>query len=146
MYERSGSDRGAVIVVPVDQKTGRMILVMERSKPEPHYWKFPGGSIDQGDVDPKRPHDTLRAAHNAARREVKEETGLAVEILYLGSRTKGSHTQYIFVGLGDVGHICEMGAEGEIPRVFSAEQTRDLTNFMPSHKAILEMALKRIMT
>ena len=137
-------DGGAAITVLVRHGTNDFVLVLDEAKPLPHYWKFPGGSIDQGDVDPKRPHDTLRAAHNAARREVKEETGLAVEILYLGSRTKGSHTQYIFVGLGDVGHICEMGAEGEIPRVFSAEQTRDLTNFMPSHKAILDMALKRI--
>lgn len=144
MYEKSGKDRGAVIIVPVDEKTGRIVLVMEPSKPEPHYWKFPGGGIDPEDIDRQCPDDDLRAAFIAARREAKEETDLTVEVMRIATIAKRTHTVYVFMGLGDVRELQKMGPEGEIPRAFSLEQIRTLTNFMSSHRPILDIAIEKI--
>ncbi|HCR52041.1 TPA: hypothetical protein DIV48_00135 [Candidatus Kaiserbacteria bacterium] len=144
MYEKSGRDRGAVIIVPIDEKTGRIVLVMEPSKPEPHYWKFPGGGIELCDVDPRFPDDDMQAAYNAARREAEEETGVAVEVAHIATIPRKTHIVHIFTGLGDVDQLRKRGPEGEIPQAFSLGQIRALTNFMPSHRPILDIAVEKL--
>jgi 8-oxo-dGTP pyrophosphatase MutT (NUDIX family) len=41
-------------------------------------WVFPGGRVDEGDLDPERPAEEEAAARRAAAREAAEEAGLAV--------------------------------------------------------------------
>jgi 8-oxo-dGTP pyrophosphatase MutT (NUDIX family) len=140
----NNKDRGAVIVVAFGERTNNVALVMEPSKPLPHYWKFPGGGIEERDVDPKHPDDDYRAADRAAVREAKEETGLDVEVMRLGVIPKRTHTQYLYIGVADFSRMAKVGGEGEIPGIFSVEEVEILSTFFPAHRPILKMAIAKI--
>lgn len=135
---------GASVVAVIDEKTGRFALVLDQTKPEPHYWKFPGGKVDPEDVVPGKPFDDQLAADNAAKREVKEETGLQAQVMRLGKIDKKTHVQYLYVGLADFADLAATGDEGEIVKSFSLKQIHQLENFFPSHFPLLEMALAEI--
>lgn len=135
---------GASVVAVIDENTGRFALVLDKAKPEPHYWKFPGGKIDKEDVNPEHPYDDHLAADNAAVREVKEETGVAVQISRLGKIDKKTHVQYLYVGLGNFAELAATGDEGEIVKAFSLDQIKELQNFFPNHLPILELALNLV--
>jgi len=143
---KNGKDRGAVLIVPIDEETGKIALVMDPSKPSPLYWKFPGGGIEYMDIDPQYPFDNYLKADNAARREAREETGLTIRIMRLGRIPKRTHTLYLYIGLADFAQMAQAGDEGEIPRAFSTEEINRLKNFMPGHQAILKMAIEKIST
>lgn len=144
MAQKQSEDRGAVVIVVIDQETGRFALVLDRAKPEPHYWKFPGGGVDDEDVVPERPFDDLSASRGAAERELKEETGLTAELLHLASIKKRTHTQYAYLGLADFKNLAQFGVDGEIVKDFSLEQIRALQNFHPLHGRILDLALEKL--
>lgn len=135
---------GAAVVAVIDENTGRFVLVLDRAKPEPHYWKFPGGKVDPEDVVPERPFNDELAADNAAKREVLEETGLHARVMRLGKIDKKTHVQYLYVGLADFSELAATGDEGELVKSFSLEQLRQLENFFPSHLPILSMVLVEI--
>src|SRR3954471_14887371 len=42
-------------------------------------WVFPGGRVDDGDIDPAAPDDELAAARRAAVREAHEEAALVLD-------------------------------------------------------------------
>lgn len=148
---------GAVVIVAIDEKTGRFALVIDRQKPEPHYWKFPGGKIELKDKHPVKSFDDHLAADHAAPRELEEETGLACEReggrfklftpFRLGTTEKRTHTVYEYVYLADFSTLAALGDEGETVRAFSLEQIRVLQQkgafFLP-HEALLEKALRFI--
>lgn len=135
---------GAAVVAVIDEETGRFALVLDRAKPEPHYWKFPGGKVDPEDIVPEKPFDDQLAADNAARREVREETGLNAQVMRLGKIDKRTHVQYLYVGLANFAELAATGDEGEIVKSFSLEQIRLLENFFPSHLPLLGMALAEL--
>lgn len=140
----SKKDRGAVIIAVFDEKSGKVVLVKEPSRPLPHFWKFPGGGIEEEDVDPQHPLDDHLAADAAAKRETKEETGLDVQVLRLGIMPKKTHTMYLYVGLADFEQMARTGDDGEIPQAFSVTEIEALKNFMPNHRPILKMAIEKI--
>lgn len=136
-------DLGAVVTVAIDGSTGRFALVLDRAKPEPHYWKFPGGKIEREDIDPKHPLDDELTADNAAKRETEEETGVNVQIVQrLEPVHKKTHSLYPRIGLGNFEELAATGDEGEIVKAFSLEQIQALTNFMPAHVQFLEATLE----
>jgi len=58
------------------------VLLVRRSKKLSFHggaWVFPGGRIDDADYRPDGSGDVLAAARSAAAREVREETGLAID-------------------------------------------------------------------
>lgn len=149
MFDKNNFDKppfngGASVVAVIDENTGRFALVLDRAKPEPHYWKFPGGKVDPEDVIPEKPFDDQLAADNAAKREVLEETGLRARVMRLGKIDKKTHVQYLYVGLADFAELASTGDEGEIVKSFSLEQLKKLENFFPPHLPILGMALAEI--
>ena len=42
-------------------------------------WVFPGGRVDEADMDPTAPHDEVAAGRRAAAREAAEEAGLVID-------------------------------------------------------------------
>lgn len=137
-------DRGAVVVVVIDEKTDQFALVPDHNK---HYWKFPGGVIQAVDVDPARPSDDDLTAINAARRETRKETGLTVELLPLCRVAKTTHTLHAFLGLAHFGELVTSMGEEERARAVSLRQIADLcgaSKFLPAHKYYLDVALKSL--
>ena len=59
----------AVVLVPID---GKLVLVRRANEPALGEWSFPSGYVDRGE-----------AVEDAAAREVREETGLEVEVTRL---------------------------------------------------------------
>lgn len=139
----ANQDLGAVVTVPIDEKTGRFALVIDRSKPEPHFWKFPGGKIEHGDISRDHPYDDELTADNAAWRETEEETGLEVQIVRrLEPVPKRNHTLYPRIGLANFEQLAATGDEGEIVKAFSLEQIKCMPNFMPNHVPFLKATLE----
>ncbi len=83
-------------------------------------WVFPGGRVDEGDVDPAAPDDDLAAGRRAAAREAMEEAGLVLDpssFLPLSHWTppaaavKRSYTTWFFVAAGSDADVEIDGAE-----------------------------------
>lgn len=81
------------VIAELDEVPGRPIVLVERANP-PSGWAFPGGFVDRG--------ETVEAA---AMRELREETGLAAELVCLlgvysdPARDPRGHTvSVVFVG------------------------------------------------
>jgi len=96
LVEKEINVAGAVIIKNNDEGT-QSVLLIQRSKKDnwPNVWEFPRGKCDKGDNDKLK--DCLK-------REVKEETGLDVEIIefidkyeYIADRGKRKSTQYNFL-------------------------------------------------
>lgn len=141
-------DLGAVLIVPVDEVTGKMVLEWDPSQRYP-LWKFPAGGIEEAiDTDPEDPSNIEKTARRAARRELEEETGLLVEkdayLISLGIRPKRNHVVYVYLALTNLRTLKEKGAEGEIPKAFSTGEIEKLKEFLPMHLRIFWQAQEAI--
>ncbi|MFN0028142.1 MAG: NUDIX hydrolase [Acidimicrobiales bacterium] len=81
---RPVSDNDAVPVPPGHAASGRGFeaLMLRRNSALAFAggaWVFPGGRVDEGDMDPGDPRNALTAARNAAAREAREEAGLTLD-------------------------------------------------------------------
>jgi ADP-ribose pyrophosphatase YjhB (NUDIX family) len=106
-------------------------LVRDPKKPDPNYWKLPGGrSI--GKETPKQ----------ALIREIKEEVGLSlkptdIEIVYEEERE--GHTFCLFQGAPvSLAGLKTKGNEGEDVKLFLPEDLKKLSEFFPPHQEILK--------
>jgi 8-oxo-dGTP pyrophosphatase MutT (NUDIX family) len=138
------ADLGSVVTVAIDGETSRLALVLDPHKPAPQYWKFPGGGIEEEDVDRGHPYDDDLTADNAAKRETEEETGLKVKIVRLGRIQKKTHSVYVRLGLADFRSLAPKGKEGEFVKAYSLDELYQLLDFFHNHKAILGMALNHL--
>lgn len=136
MKEKRETDM-AVLAIVVDRKTGRIILIFDRSKPKPH-WKFIVGGVKRKDFK-RCPGDEESAADAAAIREVRGETGLVARIghrLMRVTRHDGHRVHARVVVTEDMTNVVERGDSGEIPKAFSLEQIEGLIKngaFLPHH-------------
>jgi 8-oxo-dGTP pyrophosphatase MutT (NUDIX family) len=69
------------VVVARDGVEGVEVLMLRRSSRGAFggMWVFPGGAVENEDLDPADPDDELAAARKAAVREAEEEAGIAVD-------------------------------------------------------------------
>jgi 8-oxo-dGTP pyrophosphatase MutT (NUDIX family) len=83
-------------------------------------WVFPGGRVDDGDVDPSAPDDDQAAARRAAAREALEEAGLVLDpssFVPLSHWTpptnavRRGYTTWFFVAPGSDADVTVDGAE-----------------------------------
>lgn len=111
-------------------------LVLEKSKPLPHFWKFAGGRKDPGET-PAR----------TAARELEEETGLKVkreDLVLLKVEDRGSHDMYFFAvrpqkaATLSKDDLKERGDEGESIAVFALDELPHMMDFFPPHRKFLE--------
>jgi len=106
-------------------------LVMDPKKPAPLYWKFVGGRSELGED-----------AIGAARREICEELGLQLkekDLKLLFEENRENH-KFVFFGaeLASLNGMLKNGNEGEEIKTFSLEQIKQMPDFMPNHKMILQ--------
>ena len=78
----SRADPAATVVVARDGDHGLEVLLLRRNARPPFagMWVFPGGRVEPGDADPRRPGDDLAAARRATVRETEEEAGILLDI------------------------------------------------------------------
>lgn len=103
-------------------------LVRDPKKPEPHYWKLPGGRSEEGET-----------AVQCAVRELNEELGIALgetDLKQVTSQSRGNHTFTLFQArLPALPELKQQGDDGEDVRVFSPQQILMLPDFFPNHRA-----------
>lgn len=106
-------------------------LVRDPKKPEPKYWKLPGGhGIGSESVE------------KSAVRELKEETGIILkpEDLWVSyEEERNEHTFVLVQGTAlSLAGFKGTGDEGEEVKLFLPEEIKKLVDFFPAHKEILE--------
>ena len=97
-------------------KQGQVLLIRRRNPPRAGHWSLPGGRVERGE----RLEDALR-------REIREETGLEVEILGLA----GVAEIVDATPLGGAGHyvLIDYGARALADRAVAASDAMDATWF-----------------
>ena len=121
---------GTAVGVFVESPEG-IPLVLDVNKPQPHFWKLPGGK-GEGNETPEE----------SGCRECREETGVIIpmgsaEAIYEEPR-KNHVFHLIHAKVTSLNGLKPVGDEGEIVKVFSKDEMRALENFFPSHKKILK--------
>lgn len=115
-----------LVVGPDDQ----VALVIERTKPTPHYWKLPGGAGEEGE-DP----------FITALRETEEETGLKIlihDLHHLVTVPKRNHDQHFFLATApSFEYLAKRGVEGENVARFKLDEIMNMLDFFPPHRDVL---------
>lgn len=123
--------RVSVIVVSKD----RQILLVRHRKGNRQYWVLPGGRLEYGET-----------FHECAVREMREETGLDVEVddfVYLSEAIapdRSRHIVNIYLTAHVVGGVLKVGDEPVLAGVdyVPIEELARLTLFPPVGKAVIE--------
>jgi 8-oxo-dGTP diphosphatase len=119
----------AVIIIE-----GKFVLIQRKNEPFKGMWALPGGFVDRGE-----------RVEDAARREVKEETGLDVELIALlgvysdPKRDPRGHTVSIVYLANPVGGKLEAADDAADAKFFGPEDDPDLAF---DHAIILNDALE----
>ena len=108
-------------------------LVSDPQKPEPRFWKFPGGRNEPGETPIK-----------TAMRELREETGISAslsEMKLIHEETRGAgaelHGFFVFYAkLSQKPTLLKHGAGGEEIRFFTSEEIKTMPNFFPNHRTL----------
>lgn len=120
----------AAIVFVRDQQ-GQTVLVLDRGKPLPHFWKLAGGRQEQGETPVM-----------TAKRELKEETGLDVktENLKLVEKiAKRNHDLYVYeTVVQNFDGLLKIGDEGEKVAIFHESEIETMVDFFPPHRTYLQ--------
>ncbi|MBS1990254.1 MAG: NUDIX hydrolase [Cyanobacteria bacterium SZAS LIN-3] len=123
--------RVSVIVVSPDKK----ILLVRHRKGNRQYWVLPGGRLEYGET-----------FHECAVREMREETGLDVEVddfVYLSEAIapdRSRHIVNIYLTAHVVGGVLQVGDEPVLAGVdyVPIEELARLTLFPPVGKVVIE--------
>lgn len=121
------------IRVAVVLLSGNQVLLVEHTKDDRSYWLLPGGGLEWGE-----------SLHQAATREVEEETGYRVEIgdLQFVSETLSPdnerHVVHLVLGATVVGGELTVPDEARITDVrwFDLESLKGLTLHPPMQRAL----------
>lgn len=112
----------------VRDDSGRVLLVRRANEPSRGLWSIPGGRVEAGE-----------SAEEAARREVREETGLDVEVgTLVGTVDLGPYVVDDFLATV-VGGTLVAGDDASDVAFFSADEVRALA-LSPGLLAFLEQA------
>lgn len=135
---KNGLPDWAVVVIVLGHG-GKTILLSDPFKPDPVYWKFPGGK--------KNGEETVS---QTALRELREETGIKVAETDLRliaevnkSWHKNPHTVFVFkVSVDNFDGLLKFGNETKSAtlevRLFEIGKIPEMKDFFPPHKPHLE--------
>lgn len=113
-------------------------LVCDPKKPEPRFWKFPGGRSEPGET----PLET-------AVRELEEETGIRVapeKFTLVHQEVRGNngreHRIFFFkTDLPQAPRMKKLGEGGEMVRLFTTAEIKNLPGLFPNHRILAELAV-----
>jgi ADP-ribose pyrophosphatase YjhB (NUDIX family) len=109
-------------------------LVLNPNKPLPHFWKFPGGRSERGEI----PEET-------AIREIAEETGLTLNrVAELATMDRGDHMLHLFgAKIPSFDGLAQTGIDGEQVALFSYEEIIAMVDFFGPHRELLDGICQR---
>ena len=111
-------------------------LVRDPKKPQPVYWKLPGGRSNPGE-----------SAEDAAVRELEEELGLHItqnDLRLIYEEERAGHFVYFFrTELARLNGLKTIGDEGEEVHIFSKEDILAMPDLFPNHKKVVETLLRK---
>lgn len=126
------SERGEAIAifakVPMD-RVPSVVLVKDTGKPEPHFWKLPGGKVDLGET-----------CLEAAFRELEEETGIRArpeDFRLVCQEDRRDHDFFLYEVEANLGTVKSHGNEGEMVRICPLDRLSTLRDFFGPHKRLL---------
>lgn len=109
----------------------KTVLIKNKKKPIPNFWKCAGGRSEANET----PTET-------AQRELWEETGLLIPIgnLKLVEMTpKTNHDFYFFEAWTDnFNGLKKMGDEGEMVAIFDEDEIEGMVDFFPPYRPYLQ--------
>ena len=116
----------AVAILVLD-KDNKVVIIKDRTKPTPHYWKLPGGRGEPGET-----------IEEAGAREIREETGRNIDISTLkkiSRKKKSDHSSFIYFAraISCIDNRTE-GNEGEEIRICTTHEFLTITDFFPEHE------------
>lgn len=129
----------AVVVIVLGPDGKKTILISDPFKPDPVYWKFPGGKKKSGET-----------VLQTAVRELRDETGIKIaetdlELIEEVDKSwhKNPHTVFIFVAnVDNFDGLLEFGEETNSTtlevRLFEIGKIPEMKDFFPPHKPHLE--------
>lgn len=119
----AGGPRRAGAVVACVDRSGRVLLVLQRAGPGEGTWLLPGGTVERGELP-----------EAAARRELREETGCEADDLRFVTRYEARWPDDGFVGSV---HLFHGLARGEArPETGSAVRWADPNDIADAHPAL----------
>ena len=125
-YFRKGAFAAAVFV----ESPEGIPLVNDPKKPN-SWWKFAGGNSEENE----KPED-------AAVREIYEELGFSLDkdkMKLLYKEDRGSHIFFLYkYDINSLEGMREEGDEREKIKVFSLKEIKEMPDFMPNHRRIIE--------
>lgn len=145
MLKQRGGKRKAGKVIPTTRvsvvviKDGNEILLVRHRKGTRHYWVLPGGRLEYGET-----------FHECAVRELKEETGLDVEVdklIYLSEAIapdRSRHIVNVYLTAHVTGGVMAVGDEPVLAGVdyVPLKELEECTLYPPVGKKLLENIAK----
>lgn len=133
MSDQNEPSENWAAIVYVKGPQNQTVLVLDRGKPMPHFWKLAGGRKEPIDCD---------IPAKTAQRELKEETGIDVDYrdLELIERvSKWNHDLYVYsVTVMNFNGILKIGDEGEKVAIFEKHELEKMVDFFPPHWGYLK--------
>ena len=105
---------------------GRLLMIQRGTEPDLGRWSLPGGRVELGETD-----------EEAAVREVREETGLDVEVI--GEAVGGVELLIPFGGVAAVvDFLCRPAADADLDAVRAGDDAADVGWFTPAEVRLLD--------
>ncbi len=128
------SRKGFAVAVIVNSPYG-IPLVRDPRKPQPQYWKFPGGKGHSGE-----------SPEQAAVRETEEETGIKIlesQLILLDEEVRRDHFFFAFEApVMDLIGLKARGDEGEEVKLFSAEYIKRMKDLFSPHRKLFKEKIR----
>ena len=105
---------------------GRLLMIQRGTEPDRGRWSLPGGRVELGETD-----------EEAAVREVREETGLDVEVI--GAAIGGVDLSLPLGGVAAVvDFLCRPAADADLDAVRAGDDAADIGWFTPAEVRLLD--------
>jgi len=107
-------------------EAGRLLMIQRGTEPDLGRWSLPGGRVELGETD-----------EEAAVREVREETGLDVEVI--GAAIGGVELSLPLGGVAAVvDFVCRPAADTDLDAVRAGDDAADVGWFTPAEVRLLD--------
>jgi len=105
---------------------GRLLMIQRGTEPDRGRWSLPGGRVELGETD-----------EEAAVREVREETGLDIEVI--GAAIGGVELSLPLGGVAAVvDFVCRPAADADLDAVRPGDDAADVGWFTPAEVRLLD--------